>query len=141
MRVGAQHAAPLPFSQPLAPTRTAAGSQMLILRVSGIRKRLSRNSAIAGASRDEALAAPLLEDLLGLLVYFVQRLLGAQAPRRRVGEHGGKDEGVEDLAFRGIGRSRVPDVRRPLQGRGDRLELGRRVRAERVVRRGLLQPL
>jgi len=33
-----------PFTQPLAPARTAAGCQMLIFRVSGIRNRLSRNA-------------------------------------------------------------------------------------------------
>ena len=70
----------------------------------------------------------------------VQRLRRRHAPRRHVGEHGGQHEGVEHLAFGRVGRPGVPDVRRPLQGGTDRLELGGWVGAERVVRRGLLEP-
>src|SRR6185437_7152367 len=97
--------------------------------------------AVAGATRDEALAAPLLEDLLGLLVRLVQGLFRTHPSRRRVGEHGRQNERVEDLALRRVGGSRVSDVRRPLQGGADRLELRGWVRAEGVVRRGLLEPL
>src|SRR5213594_3134081 len=97
--------------------------------------------AVAGASRDEALTAPLLENLLGLLMRLVQGLLRAHPSRRRVGEHGRQHEGVEDLALRRVGGSRVSDVRRPLQRGADRLELRRWIRAEWVVRRGLLEPL
>src|SRR5881398_558601 len=97
--------------------------------------------AVARASRHQSLAAPLLEDLLRLLVCLVQRLLGAHPSRRGVGEHGGQDERVEDLALRRVRGSRVSDVRRPFQRRADRLELSGRVRAERVVRRHLLEPL
>src|SRR2546425_7223399 len=97
--------------------------------------------AVAGASRDEAFAAPLLENLLGLLVRLVQGLLRAHPSRRRVGEHGRQDERVEDLALRRVGGSGVSDIRRPLQGGADRLELRGWIRAERVVRRGLLEPL
>src|ERR1043166_7296886 len=52
--------------------------------------------SVARASRDEPLAAPLLENLLGLLVRLVQGLLRAHASGRRVGEHGRQDERVED---------------------------------------------
>src|SRR5438093_173886 len=97
--------------------------------------------AVAGASRDEALPPPLLEDLLGLLVRLIQGLFRAHPSRRRVGEHGRQDERVENLALRRVGGSRVSDVRRPLQRGADRLELRGRSRAERVVRRGLLEPL
>src|SRR5213592_2760687 len=96
---------------------------------------------VARASRHQSLAAPLFEDLLRLLVRLVQRLLGAHPSRRGVGEHGRQDERVEDLALRRVRGSRVSDVRRPFQRRADRLELGGRVRAERVVRRHLLEPL
>src|SRR5207244_7868629 len=57
---------------------------------------------VARPSRDQSLSAPLLEDLLRLLVRLVQRLLRAHSSRGRIGEHGGKDEGVEDLALRRI---------------------------------------
>src|SRR6266567_3330856 len=97
--------------------------------------------AVAGASRDEALAAPLLENLLGLLMRLVQGLLGAHPSRRHVGEHGRQHERVENLALRRVGWARVSDIRRPLQRGADRLELGGRSRAERVVRRDLLEPL
>src|ERR1041385_2701532 len=86
--------------------------------------------AVAGASRDEALTAPLLENLLGLLVRLVQGLLGAHPSRRRIGEHGRQHERVEDLALRRVGGSRVSDVRGPLQGGADRRELGGRIRAD-----------
>src|SRR5207247_10704041 len=59
--------------------------------------------AVAGASRDEALPPPLLEDLLGLLMRLVQRLLRAHPSRRRVGEHGRPHAGVEDLTLRRVG--------------------------------------
>src|SRR6266513_2093150 len=77
---------------------------------------LSELGVVTRAAGDQSLAAPLLEDLLRQLVRLVERLLGAHPPRRRVGEHGGKDERVEHLALGRVGRSRVPDVRRPLQG-------------------------
>src|SRR2546429_7382730 len=80
--------------------------------------------AVAGASRDEALPPPLLEDLLGLLVRLIQGLFRAHPSRRRVGEHGRQDERVENLALGRVGGSRVSDVRRPLQRGADRLELG-----------------
>src|SRR5213080_5067644 len=48
--------------------------------------------AVAGASRDEALPPPLLEDLLGLLVRLIQGLFRAHPSRRRVGKHGRQDE-------------------------------------------------
>src|SRR6266705_4900647 len=97
--------------------------------------------AVAGASRDETFPAPLLENLLGLLMRLVQRLLRAHPSRRRVGEHGRQDERVENLTLRRVGGSRVSDVCRPLQRGADRLELRRWIRAEWVVRRGLLEPL
>src|SRR5881396_1237552 len=84
---------------------------------------------VTRAAGDQSSAAPLLEDLLHLLVRVVQRLPGGHAARSRVGEHGGEDEGVEHLALGRVRRSRVPDVRGP-QGGTDRLELGGRVRAE-----------
>src|SRR5256886_17204971 len=96
---------------------------------------------VSGASGHEALAAPLFEDLLRLLVRLLQRLLGAHPPRGRVGEHGGQDERVEDLAFRRVGGSGMADVRGPLERGADRLELGWRVRAERIARGHLLEPL
>src|SRR3989442_1150866 len=96
---------------------------------------------VARAPGDEPLTAPLLEDLLYLLVRVVQRLLRGHSARRRVGEHGGEDEGVEHFALGRVRRSRVSDVRRPLQGGADRLQLRGRVRAEGVVGRHLLQPL
>src|SRR2546430_1466600 len=76
---------------------------------------------VTRAAGDQSSAAPLLEDLLHLLVRVVQRLPGGHAARRRVGEHGGEDEGVEHLALGRVRRSRVPDVRGPLQGGTDRL--------------------
>src|SRR3989441_4067779 len=94
--------------------RPAAGGVALALQV-------------AGAPGDQSSAAPLLEDSLDLLMRLLQRLLGGHAVRRRIGEHRGQDEGVEDLALGRVGRSRVADVRGPLEGRGDRLELRRRV--------------
>src|SRR5712691_4567365 len=97
--------------------------------------------AVVGASRDEALTAPLLENLLGLLVRLVQGLLGAHPSRRRVGKHGRQHERVENLALRRVGGSRVSDVRRPLQRGTDRLELRGWIGAERVVRSDLLEPL
>src|SRR2546422_8347945 len=48
-------------------------------------------------------------------VRVVERLLGAHAPRGGVGEHGRQHERVEDLAFRRVRRSRVPDVKRDLR--------------------------
>src|SRR5947209_16854815 len=98
-------------------------------------------SLVPRASSDQSLAAPLLEDLLDLLVRVVQRLLGGHPARGRVGEHSGEDEGVEHLALGRVRRSRVSDVGGPLQGGTDRLELGGRVRAERIVRRLLHPPL
>src|SRR2546427_12943485 len=60
--------------------------------------------AVAGASRDEALPPPLLEDLLGLLVRLIQGLFRAHAARRRVGERSRQHERVETLGlFRGWG--------------------------------------
>src|SRR5216117_4450762 len=53
--------------------------------------------AVAGASRDEALPPPLLEDLLGLLVRLIQGLFRAHPSRRRVGKHGRQHERVENL--------------------------------------------
>src|SRR5216117_3635212 len=96
--------------------------------------------AVAGASRDEALPPPLLEDLLGL-VRLIQGLFRAHPSRRRVGKHGRQHERVENLALRRVGGSRVSDVRRPLQRGADRLELRGWIGAERVARRGLLEPL
>src|SRR5690349_12109540 len=96
---------------------------------------------VARPSRDQSLAAPLLEDLLHLLVRVVQCLLRAHPSRRRVREHGREHERVEDFALRGVGRPRMSDVGGPLEGGADRLELGGRVRAERVVGRDLLEPL
>src|SRR5690242_3781167 len=84
---------------------------------------------VARPPGDQFLGAPLLEDLLDLLVRLVQGLLRAHPSRRRVGKHGRQDERVEDLALGGVGGSGVSDVRRPLVRRADRLELGRRVRA------------
>src|SRR2546427_501147 len=97
--------------------------------------------AAAGAPREGPLPPPLLEDLLGLLVRLIQGLFRAHPSRRRVGEHGRQHERVENLALGRVGGSRVSDVRGPLQRGADRLELRRWSRAERVVRRGLLEPL
>src|SRR2546428_4173440 len=94
--------------------RPAAGGVALALQV-------------AGAPGDQSSAAPLLEDLLDLLVPFLQGLLGGHAVRRRIGEHRGQDEGVEDLALGRVGPSRVADVRRPLESGGNRLQLRRPV--------------
>src|SRR5260370_38244360 len=51
--------------------------------------------AVAGASRDEALTAPLLENLLGRLWRFSQGLLRAQPSRRRVREHRRQYDGAK----------------------------------------------
>src|SRR5438132_9039194 len=95
-------------------------------------------SVVPRAAGDQSFAAPFLEDLLHLLVGVVQRLLGGHPARRRVGEHGGEDEGVEHLALRRVRRSRVADVRRPLQAGADRLELRGGTGAGRMARRALL---
>src|ERR1051325_8098097 len=84
--------------------------------------------AVARPSPHQPPAAPLLEALLPLLVRVAQRFLGAHPPRRPVREHGRQHEGVEHLALRRVGRAGVPDVRGPLERRGDRLELGGRGR-------------
>src|SRR3989442_14201643 len=97
--------------------------------------------AVAGASRDETLPPTLVEDLLGLLVRLIQGLFRAHPSRRRVGEHGRQHERVENLAICRVGGSRVSDVRGPLQRGSDRRGLGRWIRAEWVVRGGLLEPL
>src|ERR1043166_7477613 len=97
--------------------------------------------AVARPSRHQPPAAPLLEDLLHLLVRVGQRVLRAHPPRGRVREHGGQHERVEYLALRRVGRAGVPDVRRPFERRGDGFELGGRSRAERIVRCDLLEPL
>src|SRR5256886_11625953 len=97
--------------------------------------------AVAGASRDEALPPPLLEDLLGLLVRLIQGLFRAHPSRRRVVEHRRQHERVENLALCRVGGSRVSDGRGPLQRGADRLELRRPSRAGRVGRPGLLEPL
>src|SRR5438132_13969550 len=76
--------------------------------------------AVAGASRDEALPPPLLEDLLGLLVCLIQGLFRAHASRRRVGEHGRQHERVENLALRRVGWARVRSEERRV-GKGCRV--------------------
>src|SRR2546425_7055026 len=58
---------------------------------------------VARASGDQPLTAPLLEDLLHLLVRVVQGLLRGHSASRRGGEHAGDDEGVEHPA---LGRER-----------------------------------
>src|SRR5881398_429689 len=75
---------------------------------------------VARAPGDQSLTAPLLEDLLHLLVRIGQGLLGRHPSRRRVREHGGQHERVEHLALGRVGRPGMADIRRPLQGRGDR---------------------
>src|SRR5207302_7055500 len=57
------------------------------------------------AAGDQSFAAPLLEDLLHLFVRVVQRLPGGHAARRRLGEHGGGDDGVGHLPLGPGGRA------------------------------------
>src|SRR2546429_7419417 len=102
--------------QGTTPGRAATSLRGMATAVTGL--------AVARAPRDQSPAAPLLEDLLHLLVRVGQRLLGAHPPRRRVREHGGQHEGVEHLALRRIGGPRGPDVRSPFERRADRLVLG-----------------
>src|SRR5438445_8200398 len=71
--------------------------------------------AVVRPAGDQSSAAPLLEDLLHLLVRVHQRFLRAHPARRRVREHGGQDERVEHFALRRVGRPRVADIRRPSQ--------------------------
>src|SRR5437660_12726259 len=56
--------------------------------------------AVTRAAGDQAFAAPLLEDLLHLLVRVVQRLPGGPAARPRLGAPGGEHARVETLARR-----------------------------------------
>src|SRR6266853_2392142 len=95
---------------------------------------------VARAARDQSFAPPLLEDALHLLVRVVECLRRRHSSRRHVGEHGRQYERVEHLTLGRVGRSRVPNVSRPLQRGADRLELVGRIGAERGVRRGLLEP-
>src|SRR5437667_11382396 len=122
----------------VAATYQGTGAASGAAGAAGVAAPLIALGAVTRAAGDQSFAAPLLEDLLHLLVRVVQRLPGGHAARRRVGEHGGEDEGVEHLALGRVRRSRVPDVRGPLQGGTDRLELGGRVRAEGIVRRHLM---
>src|SRR6266576_5937249 len=106
--------------------------------VAGCDGRVSR--FVAGATGDESLGAPLLENPLHLLVRIVQRLRRGHPPGGGVREHRRQYERIEYFGLRRVGRPRMTDVRRPLQRRRDRPELRRRVRAERIVGRRLLEP-
>src|SRR5919106_1877395 len=76
-------------------------------------------------SPDKTFPPPLIENLLTLLVRLLDRLLWFLVTACDAGEHVGQDEGAVDLADGRVRRSRVAEVRRPVQRRLERLELGR----------------
>src|SRR5437879_10530778 len=70
--------------------RDVAGAGGAVAAVTGL--------AVVRPAGDQSSAAPLLEDLLHLLVRVHQRFLRAHPARRRVRAHGGEDARVEHFA-------------------------------------------